>query len=139
MDCLFCKIIERKIPSNIVYEDDSVIAFLDIYPNNPGHTLVVPKKHFEDLLETPDEVIAKTLKVIKFLGGKIMKAVNADGFNIGVNTKPAAGQVIFHTHFHIIPRFNDDGLKHWAQKQISEVEMQRIKDAIKAKLAAQPF
>ncbi len=135
-ECLFCKIVDKKLPADIVYEDDSVVAFLDIYPNNPGHTLVVSKNHFEDLLATPDGELAKLISAVKFLGDKIMQAVRADGFNIGVNTKPASGQVIFHTHFHIIPRFKDDGLKHWPQKQFSKEEMQRIQEAIKAELPA---
>ena len=135
-DCLFCKIIDQKIPADIVYEDSNMLAFLDIYPNNPGHTLVVPKEHYEDLLSTPDAVLAKLISSVKMLGSKIMEAVKADGFNLGVNTKPASGQVIFHTHFHIIPRFKDDGLKHWPQKQITKEEMQKVKEAIKAKLSA---
>ena len=133
-DCIFCKIIERKIPANIVYETDKVIAFLDIMPVNSGHVLVVPKSHQLDMLETPDILLSALIVDIKKIAKGVMSAVNADGFNLGVNTKPAAGQVVFHTHFHIIPRFSNDGLKHWPHKKMEQKEMAAIADQIKKKL-----
>lgn len=130
-DCIFCKIVAGDIPCSKVFENDHIIAFLDINPSNPGHTLVVPKEHHEDLLSTPNEILNDIMKHVKVISGAAMKAVKADGFNTIVNTKPAAGQVIFHTHFHIIPRFDNDGLKHWPAKKLPEEEMQKIQTAIK--------
>jgi len=133
-DCIFCKIIEGKIPAMKVYENDQIFAFLDVSPINPGHTLVVPRAHHADLLETPDEVLSDMITRTKKIATAVMKAVNADGFNVGINTKPAAGQAVFHTHLHIMPRFNGDGLKHWPHKKLSDDEMKKVQAAIKAAL-----
>lgn len=112
-DCLFCKIIAKEIPSTGVYEDADVYAFLDIKPVNPGHTLVVPKKHSDGLHDASPEV----LKAVIVSSQKIAKALVASGiceaFNIEANNGAIAGQVIPHLHFHVIPRRTDDGLKHW--------------------------
>ena len=129
-DCLFCKIIKKEIPADFVYENDKIVAFLDIHPCNKGHTLVVPKEHHADLLETPDDVLGDILCRTKKIAPAIMKAVNAEGFNSIFNTKPAAGQVVFHTHMHIIPRYKDDGLKHWPEKPTTPEELKKIKDGI---------
>jgi len=129
-DCIFCKIIRKEIPADFVYENDKIVAFLDIHPCNPGHVLVVPREHHADLLETPDEVLTDILSRTKKIAPAIIKAVGAQGFNSTFNTKPAAGQVIFHTHMHIIPRFTNDGLKHWPEKQTTPEELKKIKDNI---------
>lgn len=133
-DCIFCKIIAGKVPAHKVYENDKIFAFLDISPVNPGHTLVVPRAHHTDLLETPDDVLSDMITRTKKIAAAIVKAVKADGFNIGVNTKPAAGQAVFHTHLHIIPRFSGDGLKHWPHKKLTPEEMQKVTEQIKAQL-----
>lgn len=112
-NCLFCKIIGGEIPATKVYEDEHSFAFLDIHPINIGHTLIIPKEHFTNLYETPDETLSHLAIVIKKLSIAVKSAVNADGINIGMNNDPVAGQVIFHTHIHVIPRFADDGLIHW--------------------------
>ncbi|MBI4147005.1 HIT family protein [Candidatus Woesearchaeota archaeon] len=130
-DCIFCKIVNKQIPAYFVYENDNIVAFLDINPVNPGHTLVVPKEHHIDLLETPDEVLSDMLTRTKKIAAAVIKAVKADGFNVGINTKPAAGQVIFHTHLHIIPRFSTDGLKHWPSKKLERPEMDKVREAVK--------
>lgn len=129
-DCIFCKIIKKEIPADFIYENDKIVAFLDIHPCNPGHALVVPKAHFTDLTETPDDVLADIMSRTKKIAPAIVSAVKADGFNSIFNTKPAAGQVIFHTHMHIIPRFKSDGLKHWPEKSLSKEEMEKIKKGI---------
>jgi len=112
-DCLFCKIIANEIPSTKVYEDATVLAFLDINPVNIGHTLVIPKVHCTNLYETPDETLSHMAVIVKKLSIAIKSAVGADGINIEMNNDAPAGQLIFHTHIHIIPRFEGDGLKHW--------------------------
>lgn len=112
-NCLFCKIIKGEIPSAQVYEDEHSYTFLDIKPVNPGHTLLVPKKHFANLYEMPDDVLAELAPIIKKLGIAIKKAVSADGINIGMNNDPAAGQLVFHAHIHIMPRYKNDGYEPW--------------------------
>lgn len=133
-DCIFCKIVKKEIPCDLVFENEKVIAFLDIRPSSPGHTLVVPKAHHEDLLATPDSDLLEVMCVTKKVAKAAMEAVKADGFNVITNTKPAAGQAVFHTHFHIIPRFANDGLKHWPHKDVPKEEQQKIKEDIKTKL-----
>ncbi len=103
-NCLFCKIAKGEIPSTKVYEDDYVLAFLDIAPVEKGHTLIISKEiHSEALLETPDEIIAKLLAVAKRIGNAMMKS-GFGGFNIVQNNYPDAGQTIPHIHIHVIPR-----------------------------------
>lgn len=111
--CLFCKIVSNEVPSTKVYEDDYVLAFLDIHPVNIGHTLVVPKAHHANLYDTPDETLARMVAVARKLSVAIKEALGADGINIEMNNDPVAGQIIFHTHLHIVPRFEGDGFKHW--------------------------
>lgn len=112
-DCLFCKIIAGEIPSTKIYVDDTVLAFLDIHPTNIGHTLVIPKTHYANIYETPDGTLAHMMMVVKKLSVSIKSAVGADGINIEMNNDSVAGQIIFHTHLHIVPRFSGDGFTHW--------------------------
>jgi len=132
--CIFCKIVKGKIPATKIYEDKNVLAFLDISPINPGHALVVPKKHFETLIDIDDSALCETMKIVKKLSKIIMKAVNADGINIGINNYKAAGQLVPHLHVHIMPRFANDGHRHWSGKQYQEGEMQKIADKIRKAL-----
>ncbi|MBX4204823.1 MAG: HIT family protein [Candidatus Doudnabacteria bacterium] len=103
-DCIFCKIASGEIQTSKVFEDDKVVAFLDLHPKTAGHTLVVHKTHTKDLQNTPDEVLAELMSRIKLIAEKQMKVNNASGFNLSVNNGQSAGQEIFHLHFHIIPR-----------------------------------
>lgn len=106
MDCLFCKIINGEIPSYKIYEDDLVLAFLDVNPKENGHTLIIPKKHFTDYLELNEEVFNHIFKVAKELTPKICEKLNADGTNFVWNYGNV--QVIKHFHLHIIPRYNEN-------------------------------
>lgn len=133
-DCVFCKIIAGKIPALKVYENDKIFAFLDISPVNKGHTLVVPRAHHVDLLETPEDVLADMMTRTKKIAAAVVKAVKADGFNLGCNTKKAAGQAVFHTHLHIIPRFLNDGLQSWPHQKFDDATMQKVATDIKAQL-----
>lgn len=112
-DCIFCKIIAGEMPSHKLYEDDDVVVILDIYPVNPGHSLIMPKKHYRTLLETPIEELQKLTEVMKKVSPAILKAVDTDSCNFLNNNGRAAGPHVFHTHWHVIPRFPTDGLKHW--------------------------
>jgi histidine triad (HIT) family protein len=130
-DCIFCKIIRKEIPSDIFYEDDEVVGFLDIRPVNKGHALIVPKKHSQDLLSAEDEDLESLIKLTKRIAAGIMKATGAAGFNLHVNTGEASGQVVMHTHFHIIPRFANDGLKLWPHHETEPKTRAEIAEEIK--------
>lgn len=109
MDCLFCKIVRREIPAEVVYEDSETLAFLDVNPRAPGHTLVVPKGHFETILDLPNQAIGPLFGTVKKIEDSIVKALAPDGFTIGINQRRVAGQVVDHLHIHIFPRFLNDG------------------------------
>ena len=109
-DCIFCKIVAGEIPSEKVYEDDAVLAFMDINPTSVGHTLVIPKDHCPDLLTTPAEALQSVAAVLPKIAAAVVAATNAEGFNILQSNNPCAGQVVFHTHFHVVPRRPGDGI-----------------------------
>ena len=111
-DCIFCKIIAGEIPSSKVYEDDQVVAFLDISQVTPGHTLVVPKQHFRNLLEMDAGSASQLFARVPDIARKVMKATGAKGMNILNNNEEIAGQTVFHTHVHLAPRYEEtDGLQ----------------------------
>lgn len=112
-DCIFCKIIDGKLPSAKVYEDEHVYAFLDISQVTKGHTLVIPKVHTKDVYHTSADVAANLFSVVPSIANGIKKAHNPAGLNVLINNEKVAGQVVFHTHIHLIPRYGteDDGFK----------------------------
>ena len=130
-DCIYCQIVVGESPSYKIYEDDDVLAFLDIYPINPGHTLVIPKAHTVDLLDTSIDSLIAIIKVLPKIAKAVVRGVQADGFNVGVNNGAAAGQIIQHVHFHVIPRFKDDGYKSWGQRKYKEGESAKIAEQIR--------
>ncbi len=109
MNCLFCKIANHEIPADIIYEDEKVVAFLDIHPIAPGHTVIIPKVHAENILDLKKEMIAPVFESAKALTSVLDKALNPQGFTIGINHGKVSGQTIDHLHIHIIPRFSGDG------------------------------
>lgn len=132
-DCLFCKIIAGQIPSARVYEDDAVVAFLDINPIAKGHTLVVPKGHYPTLLDLPASEGEALLRALRLVAAAVFKQTAAGGFNIIQNNFGPAGQVVFHSHWHVIPRFTDDGLADWPGGAYKDtVEMQELARAVNA-------
>ena len=124
-ECVFCKIVKKEIPCHKIYEDDKIIAFLDRSPRNKGHTLVIPKKHSETILDTDDNILKDWILAIKKISNAIYKGVKCEGFNIGINQFREAGQVVPHLHAHIIPRFKNDGLRVWPKKAYSSVEEEK--------------
>lgn len=114
-ECLFCKIATGGMSAYKVYEAPEVIAFLDIFPIHPGHVLVVPKKHSVDVFDTEENTMKQMIAVAKKISPAVMKGAGADGINLGMNNKPAAGQEVMHAHIHVIPRYKDDGLKNWSK------------------------
>lgn len=102
-DCIFCKIIKGEVPSYKIYEDDFVYAFLDINPSSPGHTLVIPKKHSENIFDIDKDDLERVIMVSKKISQK-MKDLGCDGINIYNNNGKDSGQIVFHFHMHIVPR-----------------------------------
>jgi len=133
-DCIFCKIVRGELPSFKVYEDDATLAFLDIRPVNPGHTLVVPKQHSVNIFDVSPEDWMAVTNVVRNLANVIEKAVAADGVNINMNNREHAGQIVDHLHVHIIPRFKGDGFKLWHQTTYKEGEAVKVQEKIKAQL-----
>lgn len=108
-DCLFCKIVAKQIPNYTVWEDENVLAFLDIHPCAKGHTVVIPKKHFGVLEDMTAEDFAATARGLAAAAQRVVKTLKPDGFNIGINNGKAAGQAVGHVHWHIFPRWEGDG------------------------------
>lgn len=106
--CVFCDIIDGKIPSKKVFENESLIAILDISQTTKGHTLIIPKKHYSNMLETDDSILKEMISLSKTLGNKIVKNMNATGLNVLINTNESAGQTVIHTHMHLIPRYDSN-------------------------------
>jgi histidine triad (HIT) family protein len=125
-DCIFCKIINREIPADIVYEDEHAIAFLDIKGVHPGHTLLVPKKHLENIYAFDDITASKIFSVIPKIARAIKTSLQSDGINIGMNNETAAGQVVFHAHIHIMPRYKNDGYQLWQGKPVDPEQAKTI-------------
>ena len=109
MDCLFCKIIAKEIPAEIISENDNYLSFLDITPRAEGHTLVVPKKHANNIIDLDPEAIGPLFEGVRKTTTLIKNSLNPDGFTIGINHGSVAGQAVDHLHVHIIPRHANDG------------------------------
>jgi len=132
MDCIFCKIIKGEIPSTKVYEDENIISFLDIAPANKGHCLVMPKEHYETLIDAPEEILNYTLKVGKKIARAMSSSLGNDGFNVLINNNKSAGQLVPHMHIHVIPRFKGDGVRlDWTPKKYKDKEINDFAEKIK--------
>jgi len=130
--CIFCNIVEGKIPAAKVYEDDDVISFLDIMPANKGHCLVVTKKHYETLLDIPDSGLETLIKSAKKIAKALSLSMGNSSFNVIMNNGKIAGQLVSHVHVHIIPRFKGDRLRiNWSHKKYRPKEMEEFQDKIK--------
>lgn len=129
-DCIFCKIARKELPSEIVYEDAQTLAFLDSHPVNPGHTLVIPKKHVADVFEADSETWLSVMKTVQKVAHGLNAALSPDGINIHVNNRSAAGQIIFHSHIHVIPRSHNDGHESWKGRPYALGEATSIRKSI---------
>ncbi|MCK3941931.1 HIT family protein [Streptococcus suis] len=110
-DCIFCKIVAGEIPASKVYEDDQVLAFLDITQVTKGHTLVIPKKHYRNVLDMDAEAAGQLFTAVPAIARQLKEKLGASGLNIVNNNEEVAGQTVFHTHIHLLPRFDqNDGL-----------------------------
>ena len=134
-DCIFCKIVRGEIPSHKVYEDDDVLAFLDISQVTKGHTLVISKKHYDNFLATPQETMHKVMDVAQRIGQIAIKFLGAKGVNILTNCYPAAGQSVNHFHVHVIPRYDEgDGFLLEMKNNAEGLNLPVIAEQIKNKL-----
>ncbi|MBO4314231.1 MAG: HIT family protein [Desulfovibrio sp.] len=133
MDCIFCAIVSGAIPSSKVFESDTVYAFLDLNPVHKGHTLIIPKKHFKDVTELDTALGRDIFDAMQRVARAVMEATGARGFNVLQNNGRIAGQMVDHLHWHIIPRFADDGLDMWPQGKYGSMDEM---NATAAKIAA---
>jgi histidine triad (HIT) family protein len=122
--CIFCRIAQKQVPASLVYEDEKVVAFLDIRPLNEGHTLVIPKEHYENIFDVPQELIAYLHGITKRVALAVEKATKADGISIIQQNGKAASQEIFHLHVHVIPRY--EGQKLPSFSEISEADKEKL-------------
>ena len=131
-DCIFCKIANGEIPAKTLYEDDMFRVILDLGPATKGHALILPKDHYANLFELPDETCGDVMKLAKKMATRMTERLHADGFNIIQNNFEAAGQTVMHYHLHLIPRYVDDG-QHilWNPTTVTQEELEKIMEEIK--------
>ncbi|HUX80895.1 MAG TPA: HIT family protein [Candidatus Paceibacterota bacterium] len=130
-DTIFMKIIRREVPAEIVYEDDETLAFLDVKPVTPGHTLVIPKKFARNIFDVDEVTLAAVMRTVRKIAPAVRDAVGAHGVHINSNHEPAAGQIVFHLHFHLIPRHTRDEFTLWPQKEYPESDAALIAEKIR--------
>lgn len=133
-DCLFCQIAANTIGSVRVYEDDTVFAMMDIFPESKGHFLIVPKTHAENLFDVDLQTLTHVVKVSQRLAAAAKKALGADGIRIAQFNGTAAGQTVFHYHMHVIPAYANVGFKRHAGEPANSDELRQLADKIKAEL-----
>ena len=127
--CIFCKIAAGEIPSKTIYEDENFRVILDISPATKGHALILPKEHYANLYELPDEMAGKVMLLAKRLADHMTEALGCDGFNLVQNNGEVAGQTVFHFHLHLIPRYQGDGNEDkicWNHLELSQEELDKI-------------
>lgn len=135
-DCIFCKIVDGELPCSKIFENDACLAFLDIAPVNAGHALVLPKAHHARVWDLPADQGGELMNAISKVSKAVMDATGAAGVNVMQNNEEAAGQLVHHVHFHIIPRFDDDGLRLWPQGAYDSMEeMTRLAEKIGSRIS----
>jgi len=134
-ECIFCRIAQKKIPCKMIYETDNAMAFLDINPGSSGHTLVIPKKHYDTIDIMPEDEVIDLFKVAIKVMKAVDKVIKPDGINLFQNNKLAAGQIVNHTHIHIFPRFRGDKIDfRWGRVPLDNEDMDRIAELIRGGL-----
>lgn len=130
-DCIFCKIANGEIPSRTIYEDSMFRAILDVSPATQGHTLLLPKEHFQDVFALDEEYTSKIMGVAQLVGKKLQQGLACDGMNLVQNNGVLAGQTVFHYHLHLIPRYEGDGQQiNWVPKEVSGEELGEVEKLI---------
>lgn len=130
-NCIFCKIANGEIPSKTLYEDDNFRIILNLGPATKGHALILPKEHYANLFELPEETAGEAMKVAKKMADKMMKRLGCEGLNVVQNNGEMAGQTVFHFHMHLIPRYRTDGQSiGWKPQEVSQEELGKIYEQI---------
>ena len=130
-NCIFCKIANGDIPSKTLYEDDKFRVILDLGPASKGHALILPKEHYADLYELPEETAGEVMKLAKKMATQMTQRLGCEGFNLVQNNGELAGQTVFHFHMHLIPRYRDDGQKiGWKPQEATQEELETIRAQI---------
>ncbi|HUS45206.1 MAG TPA: HIT family protein [Phycisphaerae bacterium] len=134
-DCIFCKIAAGEIPCTKVYEDDLCLAFMDIGPISPGHTLLIPKRHYETIMEMPPDEVAHLAARIPALAAAVKDTAQAEGINVLQNNGRCSGQAVLHVHIHFIPRWPEDGLGfRWPAKEADPATLEEQAEAVRRNL-----
>ena len=130
-NCIFCKIANGEVPSKTLYEDDNFRVILDLGPATKGHALILPKEHYPNLYDLPEELAGEVMKVAKKEMVKMTERLGCEGFNLIQNNGDMAGQTVFHFHMHMIPRYQADGQKiGWKPMEVSQEELEEVKNQI---------
>ena len=130
-DCIFCKLANGVYPTNTIYEDDDFNVILDVGPATKGHALILPKEHYANLYEMPEDLLQKAIVIAKKMAVHMTDKLNCDGFNIVQHNGETAGQTVFHFHIHLIPRYKDDNQKiGWIPKSPTPEELQELKELL---------
>ena len=130
-NCIFCKIANGEIPSKTLYEDDKFRVILALGPASKGHALILPKEHYADLYELPEETAGEVMKLAKKMAAQMTQRLGCEGFNLVQNNGELAGQTVFHFHMHLIPRYRDDGQKiGWKPQEATQEELETIRAQI---------
>lgn len=137
-NCIFCRIIQKDVPNAIIYENEKFLAFMDKYPINLGHTLIVPKQHYNNLLEMPTEIVGEMYSLVPTLAKAITSVINSDGFNINQNNGKSANQIVPHVHVHIVPRYSAEKIKgQWPTRKIAKIQdLQSLAKKITEKISS---
>ncbi len=139
-ECIFCKIVKGEIPSYRIYDDSDAIAFLDINPATPGHSLVVPKKHSVNIFDVDADELARVMKIIKRVAEKIKSEMGTDSINIIQNNGRLSGQIVDHIHFHIIPRYQDDGVRiSYGRYEVKPSDLEELAKKLKVEKKEEHF
>ncbi len=126
-DCIFCKLANGEIPTNAIYEDEKFKVILDMSPATKGHALILPKEHYSNIYELPEDWAAEVMVLAKRMATKMTEKLGCDGFNLVQNNNACAGQTVFHFHYHLIPRYEGDGQKiSWNPTAPSAEELKEI-------------
>ena len=129
--CIFCKLANGDFPTKSIYEDEDFNVILDLGPATKGHALILPKEHYKNLYELPEELASKAMILAKKMAAHMTEKLNCDGFNLVQNNNEAAGQTVFHFHLHLIPRYKDDGQKIlWNPGKPSDEELQELQELL---------
>lgn len=132
MSCIFCRIIAREVPAEVLFENDTSVAILDVNPIHYGHALVIPKSHHNDFLDVPQEDLPGIMHATHVVAHALVKSLDLKGFNFFSNNGTVAGQSVFHFHIHITPRYADDNIRFVLQlKKYRNGEMSEIAERIR--------